>query len=345
MNNGCVYLRDNGHAYGRVSLAHVMEWMRSGQVTETAEVSLDSTRWMPISQLMQQSAARAESGQSGETADPTRPELRRILRRIQGCVRTLPRLFGGVVGAVFCGAGTAAFTLTMWLVSMFHESLLVMVAVAAVPGLLIGMALGHVAGNITLRRYTGLTKLERRCLALHLPWCRTPKYWPEYLRRWIYNGDWLIDAQSYQLLPYVRAFITGKTPQTIEEELQIWNELMARTRKSASPELEVGQSIRELACVAKLPEWTREIDPGMSLDQLQKTLGKVGHDWAVSLLRRAGTRMPDLQELDPEKDLENVTFEFHHCQMSDERSGLLVILRPHDPKKTPDTREPHSSAA
>jgi hypothetical protein len=200
---------------------------------------------------------------------------------------------------------------------------------ALLPCVLGGAAISHMAGNTLLRILTGINDKERRCLALHLPWRSTPAEWPRYLRKWMYTGDWLVENFGSDLLPYVRAFITGSAPENLESELDLWAELMSGTRTgSAGHDFEVGHSVREMACVQRLPSWAKDVMPGMTLRDLELQLGKAGREWATSLIRRAARRKKIFQHIDLQGDLHEVSFEFHFCEMDAGREGLLVIIRP-----------------
>lgn len=201
------------------------------------------------------------------------------------------------------------------------------VLISLLPSALIAAGVAHLSGNFVIYHLSGLNRTERRSLALHLPWNRTPVDWPVYYRRWVYCGDWLVNDLSGDLLPYVRAFVTGGMPASIEEELRIWSCFMQDSRRHL--DFEIGHSVRELACVENLPGWTREITPGMNLPELEKALGRVGHEWAVSLLRRAATRKRVFSRVDFAGDLSEALFEFHYSKFEDGREGLMVIIRPH----------------
>lgn len=201
------------------------------------------------------------------------------------------------------------------------------VLISLLPSALLAAGVAHLSGNFVIYHLSGLNRTERRSLALHLPWNRTPVDWPVYYRRWVYCGDWLVNDLSGDLLPYVRAFVTGGMPASIEEELRIWSCFMQDSRRHL--DFEIGHSVRELACVENLPGWTREITPGMNLPELEKALGRVGHEWAVSLLRRAATRKRVFSRVDFAGDLSEALFEFHYSKFEDGREGLMVIIRPH----------------
>ncbi len=194
------------------------------------------------------------------------------------------------------------------------------------PAILFGLGAGHIFGNYFIYAMAGLNDQERRSLALHLPWNKNPKNWPKYFRRWLYCGDWLVDNFSGDFLPYVRAFVTGDAPQTIEEELELWSEFLQNSRHNFK--IEVGHSIRELACVDSLPVWTKDITPGMDLPALEKALGTAGHKWAVNLLKRAASRKRIFCNVNFSGDLSEIKFEFHYCLFESGREGIMVIIRP-----------------
>lgn len=271
----------------------------------------------------------------------TDPESTRHTQGVNGLFAVMERARAGaersaqlfpLVTAIAFSAGSVLsagilITLGHFLLNCPH---LLLALGAIVPSALIAGAIAHLVGNALIRRLSGLSNMERRSLALHLPWNRTPAEWSNYYRRWIYCGDWLVDNFSGDLLPYVRAFVTGEVPQSIEEELALWNGFMQRSRNSC--EMEVGHSVRELACVDALPNWTRDITPGMNLPELEKMLGKAGRDWALSLLKRAATRKRIFSLVNTNGDLKEVLFEFHYSRLEDGREGLMVILRPHLPR-------------
>lgn len=248
-----------------------------------------------------------------------------------GAERTI-RFFPIATAVIFCLSSLCiAFLIIAFGHLLLHDCPPLFLGLTALlPSVLLAGAIAHLAGNYLLRRFCGLDNLERRSLALHLPWNRTPSEWPAYFRRWIYCGDWLVENFSGDLLPYVRAFVTGDVPKNIEEELALWSSFMQSSRRSQ--EIEVGHSVRELACVDALPSWTREITPGMNLPDLEKALGNTGHEWAVSLLKRAATRKRIFGLVDITGDLHEAIFEFHYSRLSNDREGLMVVIRPHLPR-------------
>lgn len=273
----------------------------------------------------------AKSDMTESRHNVSRERLRDLLTRVQNASKRLPWIFPWSVGGVFF-ASTALLMGLAW--GGFHVlpialSVDVFVLAALLPCVLVGSAISHLAGNFFLRLLTGINDKERRCLALHLPWRSTPTEWPRYLRKWIYTGDWLVENFGGDLLPYVRAFITGSTPCDLEEELDLWAELMSGTPFGMGGHgLEVGHSVREMACVQRLPSWARDVMPGMTLHDLELQLGKAGREWAVSLIRRASRRKNIFCHVDLGGDLHEVSFEFHHCEMGGGREGLMVIIRP-----------------
>lgn len=261
----------------------------------------------------------------------SRERLRSLLTRVQDAAKRLPWIFPWSVAGVFFASTGALIGLACGLLYILPLSLsLEFFALAALlPCVLGGAALSHLAGNMLLRILTGLSDKERRCLALHLPWRSTPAEWPRYLRKWMYTGDWLVEDFGSDLLPYVRAFITGPAPESLETELDLWAELMSGTRAGGGGhDFEVGHSVREMACVQRLPSWAKDVMPGMTLQDLELQLGKAGREWAMSLIRRAARRKKIFHHIDLEGDLHEVSFEFHFCEMDAGREGLLVIIRP-----------------
>lgn len=258
-------------------------------------------------------------------------EIKQILKRTRRAAKSLNWRFGVLLAGCFVGS-CIIFSMLFTLISSYfftqimplYHAILVLL-----PSALLSAALTHLSGNWFIYWLSGLTTTSRHCLALHLPWSRAPKEWPKFFRRWIYCGDWLIENFSGDLMPYVRAFVTGEKPRSINEELMIWNELMQRTNQRQNIEWEIGHSVRELAPVDNLPAWVREITPGMNLYEMERALGNVGHSWAVNLLKRAATRKKTFGSIDYDGDLHEAMFEFHYCQLSNNRDGLLVVIRPH----------------
>ncbi len=340
-----LYVKTDRGVRGPLSVRTLRQMVEAGLINAGSEVSLDGSKWIAARSLkglleasrralpatpQKEMSMRKGAARRNESISATIPELRRILSQVQRAVKVMPYAFTLSIWASFAltavGSAVGLFMLGQMLAPAAAAALIVIAVL--IPALLVAAAVAHGAGNFALRLMTGLSAPERRCLALHLPWSRTPGYWPRYLRKWIYCGDWLVDRFSHDLLPYVRAFVTGDAPATIEEELETWVELMNSTRASCAHEIEVGKSVRELACVEKLPAWTEDVEPGTSLPDLEEKLGDIGHDWAVNLLKRAATRMQIFAQIDTDGDLHEASFEFHYCEMSGDRKGLLVILRP-----------------
>lgn len=259
-------------------------------------------------------------------------EIKRILKRTHRAARRLSWGFFPALGLVFLGSA-AGLTLGAALAlghffPQTHSAMRIMLAI--LPALLLAATLAHTAGTLAIRLISGLNHHARHCLALHLPWNRAPKEWPRYFRRWIYCGDWLIENLSGDLTPYIRAFVTGGEIHGVHAEIDIWNELMQATARGQQDiTWETGHSVRELAKVDELPVWVRDITPGMNLSEMEKTLGNVGHAWAVNLLKRAAMRKKSFGNIDFNGDLHEALFEFHYCRLESGREGLLVVIRPH----------------
>lgn len=341
-----LYFKHNGTVKGPVSARILHKMFKNNEIEGNAQFSFDGESWYNISKLftakLKKFADKVSNVGTGKQPDK-KPDkssfkiknkakiqgLSKVMEKAKKAARRLQLTFSIVtamsfsLGSIAIGAGIIS-VLRIYSPSM---SPLLHIAVGLVPTVLLAAAFAHQFGNFYVYRLSGITLKERHSLALHLPWNRTPKEWPKCFRRWVYCGDWLIEDFSGDLLPYVRTFITGDAPTTIEEELDLWESFMAHTRKTL--DFEVGHSVREMAAVESLPKWVREVTPGMNLPELERTLGKAGHDWAVSLLKRAASRKRVFANVDIRGDLHEALFEFHYCRLPEGREGLMVILRPH----------------
>ncbi len=344
-----LYLKTSQGVRGPFSAYRLHEMVRRGRISSQSEVSPDGVRWLSAGRIrgLFSPVTREEPVATREGVVPVpavRPEVKRIAAAVDKAVRPVRRYFRWTVAAAGLGALVGSL-LIFQLGTRFlapEAASIVVFGLALLPAALVGAAFGQLAGNLLIRALTRISDPERRCLALHVPWSRAPGRWPTCLRNWIYGGDWLRTTERDILLPYVRAFVTGEAPRTIEEELALWSELLAQTANRNVNGLEVGHAVRDLASLERLPDWTREVDPGTTLPKLVQRLGQVGRDWAICLFRRAVNRMPELAEAD--KTMDQVLFEFHYCMLSREREALVVVLRP-KPNPPKSDRHPAAEAA
>ncbi len=66
----------------------------------------------------------------------------------------------------------------------------------------------------------------------------------------------------------------------------------------------------------------------MNLAELEKALGEAGRRWALSLLKRAGSKRVDLSVAAERRDTEAVIFEFFCSKLSGGRECLMVLISP-----------------
>ncbi len=329
---------------GPVSAYRLQELVRRGMITVTTQVSPDGLKWLDAGRIRglftnTQAKGVVSRGENPIPIHGARPELKRIARAADGAVKRISRVFPvSVIAAVTLGllACTPVFYFAARMVAS-RTSTVVLLFGAFLPAILLAAAAGQAAGNAILARMSGMTHADRRYLALHVPWSRAPGRWPGYFRNWIYGGDWLVDIQNEDIMPYVRVFVTGEVPASIDEEIGLWSQVLAYAPCRGRDGLETGHAVRELASVDRLPDWTREIAPGTSLPTLQKRLGRVGRDWAACLLQRARIRMPELAGADDRP--EDALFEFHYLRLQNTREALLVIIRPRHGHHAPATVE------
>ncbi|GHS95644.1 hypothetical protein FACS1894107_17090 [Planctomycetales bacterium] len=275
-------------------------------------------------------------------------EIRHLLRAANRAATRLRGLFPATLSVVFVGSlalWTAAIALLLRGLAPNLTGLPYYLCVG-VPALLSAAAVAHQTGNFIIELLSGLKINARRGLALHLPANRSPREWSRYFRRWLYCGDWLVEGADFHLTPYVRVFITGASPAGVNEELALWDELMTHSRR-AKPESawEMGHSVCEMARLPQLPVWAKEITPGMSLRDLEISLGEVGRNWAIKLLKRAALRKNSFGKIDYAGQLREAIFEFHYCQLINAREALLVIIRPHRAEMTAALASAVSDAA
>ncbi len=327
------YLKTERGVLGPLAAEKIVEMLASRIITAQTPVSQDGLHWQKAESFNPAPTPENNPDSAPEKAlpvQPARPELRGIVSLLERSLRSLHLVFPLCSLAGGLAATIATFALADGLNQLLGLELPAWLALGIIcpPLLLAALGGGHLTGNLVLRLWTRLGPAERVCLALHLPWNRVPAHWPQYLVNWLYTGDWLKRQERDEMLPYMRAFVTGGAPATIEEELRIWSELTRRG--SFRGEFEIGQSVRELACMDRLPGWTREIENGADLPTLTGRLGPVANEWSASLLRRAAQRLPNLFAGDAETALNLVDFEFQYCRLPENRECMLVIIRPRD---------------
>lgn len=195
------------------------------------------------------------------------------------------------------------------------------------PGMLVGAAVGQLAGNYFMRTWFGIDEETRRGFATRLTLGRTPEGWPLLVKRWLFTGDWLKSPVFDPRLPYVRIFVSGAAPESCAEEDALWREIHCRV--SGDSLWEAGANHREISYPQELPGWARKVEPGDGVEELDKRLGKtVSRQWLSHLWRRACKQWPLLGSGDYPADARRECFEAHHLYLSGEREALLVVLRP-----------------
>lgn len=332
-----LYLKTKTGVTGPYGATELQTMMREGLISATSAVSLDGLKWVlagKIRGLFQSprphtTVAKIPPKQVLTVAE-TGPDLRRAIENVERSLQILRWGFKGALAAVIGSLLFGIFFIFRYtLLSVFPTApYFILAGIAYLPAALCAAGGGHFAGNCLLRRVTHLSMLERRYLALRLPLNRCPNRWPIILRNWIYGGDWLTAPFRDERKVYVRAFVTGTAPTNIADEQRLWSELIGVSRGLSEESMEIGRSVMEMVFLEKLPEWTRDIQPGATLEELKKHLGLVGRQWAVSLLRRAILRMPGLAPVDVNGQLHEIYTELYYCPMSEGREGLLVIIQP-----------------
>jgi hypothetical protein len=329
-----LYIRHNDAILGPFGVRQLRAMAQKGDIGMETRVSPDGKKWLLATKVRGLFAGAVSDQHAAPEAiipiPAARPEMRRILELVEGKRYGLALLFNGMVGittlSVMFTTFVALYALLSFAIPSMHSVLVA--CMVWLPSLLFSAVCGHAAGNIFMKRYMGLEPSERRCLALHLPRSQAPGNWPAFLLNWIYCGDWLVENCDDELLPYVRAFITGNTPVSIDEELAIWYELMAELPIHVSRGMEVGFSVMELACLPKLPEWARTVSPGSSLADIESRLGVAARKWAQCLVRRAITKLPRMNEICQASRLSEISFDFHYTSLGEGREGLMVVIRP-----------------
>ncbi len=345
-----LYLKIGSNVRGPVSANVLHNMFKNNEIDGSAMFSVDGNKWASITRLFSSKAAKNvqeysnDTGEQGE--DPFKvnssssigtciPEL---LKRVNRASIILNRSFSLMTYLIFAG-GSIAFSMGICLGLRFiipSFSPLLHIAMAVVPAILMAGVAAHSFGNFYIKMLTRLSIKEKYSLAIHVPWENAPEEWCLPLTKWLYLNDWLIDSNAGDMLPYVRAFVTGVTPNTVEEEVDLWKNILQGSKKSFDPS--VGRSVRELACLQRLPAWTTEITPGMNLHELEKSLGNAGRKWAMSLLKRAAARRKDLQEAAQSGDLDQVIFEFFCSRLAGGRECLLVIISTHGGSERRESR-------
>ncbi len=336
-----LYLKIGSNVRGPVSANVLHRMFKDKEIDSSAMFSFDGNKWASITKLFSSKAAKKAHESSNDTGeqgdDPLKvntssnvgtciPEL---LKRVNRASVILNKSFSFMTYLVFA-ACSIVFSMGICLALRFMLpafSPLLHIAIGVVPAILMAGVAAHFFGNFYIKTLTKLSLNEKYSLAIHVPWENAPEEWGQPLAKWLYLNDWLIDSNTGDMLPYVRAFVTGVTPNTVDDEVDLWKNILQGSKKSFDPS--VGRSVRELACLQRLPAWTAEITPGMNLHELEKSLGSAGRKWALSLLKRAAARRKDLQEAAQSGDLDQVIFEFFCSKLADGRECLLVIISNH----------------
>ena len=339
-----LYLKIGSNVRGPVSANVLHRMFKNKEIDSSAMFSFDGTKWASVTKLFsaktrKRSAGKPENSEDNENNESKRVkveavtgsniELPELVKRMESASGKLEKSFPVLTYLVFAGASIGfSMLLSFGLRLLLPEfSPLLHIALAVVPAILLAAVGAHIFGNRYMSFITRLTLQEKYSLALHVPWENAPQNWSPALKKWLYCNDWLVDNDSGSLLPYVRAFVTGKAPVSVAEEVELWQNIMQGSRKRF--EGAVGHSVRELACLQRLPVWTTEITPGMNLHELEKSLGTAGRKWALSLLKKAAERKSELQEAALNGNLEEVIFEFYCSKLQDGRECLMVIISSH----------------
>ena len=339
-----LYLKIGSKVRGPVSANVLYRMFKNKEIDSSAMFSFDGNKWASVTKLFSaktrnKSTEKSENYQNNsdkidknfkvEAAAAANTQLPELTKKLDAAAGKLEKTFSIFTYLVFAG-GSIIFSmlLSLGLRLMLPEfSPLLHIAVAVVPAILLAAVGAHTFGNYYMSFLTGLSLKEKYSLALHIPWESAPQSWSLPLKKWLYCNDWLVDNNSGNLLPYVRVFVTGKAPVNVEEEVDLWQNIMQGSRKKF--EEAVGHSVRELACLQHLPMWTSEITPGMNLHELEKSLGMAGRKWAVSLLKRAALRKESLKDAAQNGNLDDVIFEFYCSKLRDGRECLMVIISSH----------------
>ncbi len=338
-----LYLRIGSDVRGPMSASVLHKMFKEKKIDNSAMFSFDGSKWASITKLFSSKAAKEAikdsigGGKKNNGLKIINPnnnisEIPQLVSKTERASKILQKTFAPSIYLVFAMGSVAMSTLlSASLRMLFPEfSSVLHIALAIIPSMLFAAVVAHGFGNLYIRKVTGLSIKERYSLAIHMPWENAPEGWSLSLKKWLYCGDWLVENDSGDMMPYVRAFVTGKAPVTIDEEVDLWQNIMQGSKKRF--EGSIGHSVRELACLERLPAWTTEITPGMNLHELEKSLGTAGHKWAVSLLKRAASRRGDLKDVDLDGDLSEAIFEFYSSKLGNGRECLMVIISSHKAK-------------
>jgi hypothetical protein len=329
-----LYLKSEQNVTGPISLGRIRQMAQEGEINSQTSLSLDGNTWRLASQIQGILAgpavpAQPASGRKRLASTPSLQRLRDLLFRVQKSLRWLPLAFHVAVSSAVLFSLFASFIATYRALAWeFPDTThLMLAAVSFIPAILLAAAAGQLAGNFALCGLTGLQEDDRRCLSIHMPWSRAPQHWPAYLRNWLYNRDWLQEEQDDSSAPYIRAFVTGASAPDLAEELALWQDLLQPAQRSGR-RLEVGRSVWEMSWMETLPAWTRELESATTLPELERRLGAAARKWALCLLHRAASRLPEFVPADFGQDLDRAAFEFFYAPLRNGREGLLVILHP-----------------
>ena len=328
-----LYLKIDSDVRGPMSANVLQRMFKNNELDSSAQFSFDGNKWASITKLFSARGKEVKNNSNRGKKKNTKiintniAELPELLNKTQKASLILDKTFAPVAYMVFALSSLLLSSFGITLVQKFLPaySALIQIGVTIVPSMLISAVFTHAFGNFFIARTTKLTKNQRYSLAVHMPWNRAPEEWSSYLKNWLYCNDWLVENDSADLLPYIRVFATGKAPETIDEEVDLWQSIMQDSKKGF--DCIIGHSVRELACLEKLPAWTGEITPGMNLDELEQSLGNAGKKWAVSLLKRAASRKEEFAGIDLSGDLSEAIFEFHSSKLENGRKFLMVIIR------------------
>lgn len=333
-----LYFKVDSNVRGPVSANVLYKMFKNNEIDSSAKFSFDGSKWASITKLFTSKAAKnslKNSGNNGKKKDEglkvvnasdLMSEIPELLKKADKAAETLNKTFELATYLIFALASVGmSMIISIGLRFVIPQfSALLHIAIAVVPAILAAGAIAHSFGNFYIKTLTKLSQKEKFSLAIHVPWERASAQWPSVLKKWLYCNDWLVENDSANMMPYVRAFVTGKAPVNVNEEVDLWRKVLQGNRKSFNAS--VGHSVRELACLERLPAWTTEITPGMNLPELEKSLGGAGRKWAISLLKRAATKRNDLNEIVLNGTFDDVIFEFFCTKLEDGRECLLVII-------------------
>ncbi len=266
-----LYLKVGSDIRGPVPVNVLQNMCRKRELDGSAMFSVDGNKWLSISKLftaksIQQSKGKKGGGgtrQSEPRGDSPRvapvagklSEIPELLKRTDRAAQILNSNFVIITYLVFAVSSIAlsmsACLALRWIIPSFSPYL--HIGMAVIPAILGAGVLAHSFGNVYIGFLTKLSAKERYSLAIHLPWENSSADWPLSLKKWLYCSDWLVENNSGELMPYVRVFVTGKAPETITEEVELWQNILQGNKKIADNN--IGHSVRELACLERLPAW------------------------------------------------------------------------------------------